>query len=326
LSTAAGGAVERPDGALFAPTRGNTRGRFVVTGRGARVRQKERKAALTIPKPPTAAGAPGACAGAELHFVGVYHPTTAAPGRGSPADRHSRSCWRCAGWGSVLWKVRSPTGPAQGGHLSAAAGEQEMEGVPQDSRRYRTYDLPRNADYFLAYKGARFDYRRALEKLNDLTGLLVSTFQGTTRGRLRTSWTGCGAASSPRRSASRAGRREEPSPQEFAGRLRQRRPARLGVYQPADEARPVPVELRRTARPIVLALTSYYSVLWKVKIADGARLQGGHPQRRRRTSDRRRFPPTFRSCTGPIVSPEGRDYIYGGYKWKSPNAAAWRRV
>ena len=39
------------------------------------------------------------------------------------------------------------------------------------------------------------------------------------------------------------------------------------------------VEVRRTAKPVVLVLTSYSSVDWHIKLADGCQDQAGHCQR-----------------------------------------------
>jgi predicted esterase len=194
-----------------------------------------------------------------------------------------------------------------------------MEGVPAGIPvAYRTYDPPRNTDYFLAYKGDTFAYRHAVEELNDLTGLLVSTFQGDYTGA--PSYVVDGVRGREFAQAERKPRwapPKEPSPQELRAACAGADLHVLGVYEPADEAEPVPVELRPTARPVVLALTSCYSVLWKVEVADGARLKAVILSGDREEAIEG-VPPNV-----PILYRADRlsgrkDHIYGGYKWNSP--------
>ena len=51
----------------------------------------------------------------------------------------------------------------------------------------------------------------------------------------------------------------------------------IGVYGPKNDvekdSKRVNVEVRPTAKPVVLVLTSYFSVDWHIKLADGARIQ-----------------------------------------------------
>jgi RNA polymerase sigma factor (sigma-70 family) len=293
---------------------------FVIDGaRGRELAQKERKPRWTIPKPPTPAELRAAYAGADLHFVGVYRPDDRCAVDVEVRRTDRPVVLALCSWCSVLWRVKVADGARLKAVLVGGGREQEMEGVPTGIPvAYRTYDPPRNVDYFLAYQGNTFAYRRALEKLNDLTGLLVSTFQGSYTGAPSYMVDGLrGRDLAQKERKPRWAPPKEPSPQELRAACAGADLHVLGVYEPADEARPVPVELRPTARPIVLALTSYYSVLWRVQVAGGARLKaviltGDSEQAIEGVSPN--IPILYRAdrLSGRKSS------IYGGYKWKSP--------
>src|SRR5262249_42044536 len=127
---------------------------------------------------------------------------------------------------------------------------------------------------FYAYQANTLEYRRMVERLNDLTGLLVSTFQAEYAGK---SFVVDGARGGE---LAQIGRKPRPIPREV--KPEELRAAAAGaelhlvsIYGagPGQNGSPVDVEVRPTAKPIVLALASYGSVLWKVKIAKEARVQ-----------------------------------------------------
>ena len=113
-------------------------------------------ASITIPV------ASNTAAGAELHFVGVYHPDDRCAVDVEVRRTDKPVVLALCSWCSVLWRVKVADGGRLKAVLVGGGGEQEMEGVPAGIPVvYRTYDPPRNADYFLAYKGNTFAYRRA---------------------------------------------------------------------------------------------------------------------------------------------------------------------
>jgi predicted esterase len=159
---------------------------FVIDGiRGRDLAQKERKPRPILPKEVKPEELLAAAAGADLHVVSIYE---AAAGNGAPLDVEVRPTTKpivlaLASYRSVLWNVKIVPGARLKAVILGGYMEQEIEGIPSDVPFvYRAYFPVRKGDFFYAFKGNSFEYRSMLEKLNDLTGLLVSSSQVEYKG------------------------------------------------------------------------------------------------------------------------------------------------
>ncbi|HEY1379795.1 MAG TPA: hypothetical protein VGF55_23535, partial [Gemmataceae bacterium] len=250
---------------------------FVVDGaRGREFAQKARRPRWTPPKEPAPQDLLAACAGAELHGVGMYEPRD---GNGAPVVVEVRRTDKpvvlvLTSYFSVLWKVKVAEGAKLRAVVVGGWFEQELEGVPVGVPVvYKVGQPGRKDDHFYAYAADTFGYRRMVDRLNDLTGLLVSTFQlehtgaafviDGVRGRELAQ-----TARKPRRVPPK-----EPTPEQLKAASAGTDLHVVGLYQPGDRGSTVDVEVRPAEKPIVLALTAYMEVRWNVKIAPGARVK-----------------------------------------------------
>ena len=132
----------------------------------------------------------------------------------------------------------------------------------------------RKGPFFAASHFNTSDYRRLVEWLNDRTGLLVSSFQGGDSG---SEIAIDGTRGSQFAQKERIPRPPKPSvkPDELLAASSGADLHVIGIYStgPGLNGSPVDVEVRPTARPVVLALSSYFSVLWRVKLAKGAQVK-----------------------------------------------------
>jgi RNA polymerase sigma factor (sigma-70 family) len=251
---------------------------FVVDGaRGRNCAQKERKRRPALPREPTPQELLAASADADLHVVSIYGTDA---GNGAPVDVEVRPTTKpivlaLASYQSVLWNVKLAPGARVKAVLIGGYFEQEFEGIPATIPIvYRAYFPSLRQDYYYAYQWNTSESRRMVEKLNTLTGLLVSTFQGANTG---TSFVVDGTRGSNFAQKERRPRPtlpREPAPKEFLAASADADLHVVSIYQPgAGNGSPVAVEVRSTTKPIVLALVSYNSVLWNVKIANGARVK-----------------------------------------------------
>jgi RNA polymerase sigma factor (sigma-70 family) len=251
---------------------------FVVDGaRGRNFAQKERKPRPTLPKEPTPQELLAACADADLHVVSIYGTNA---GNGAPVDVEVRPTAKpivlaLASYESALWIVKMAPGARVKAVIIGGYFEQEFEGIPPTIPIvYRAYFPSHKQDYFYAYQWNTSESRRMVEKLNDMTGLLVSTFQGAHSG---TSFVVDGTRGSNFAQKERKPRPtlpKEPTPNELLAASADAGLHVVSIYQPgAGNGSPVDVEVRPTTKPIVLALASYESALWIVKMAPGARVK-----------------------------------------------------
>src|SRR5262249_39179872 len=154
--------------------------------------------------------------------------------------------------------------------------EPEFEGIPANVPTvYRAYFPSQIKGFFWAYKWNTLEYRRMVEKLNDLTGRLVATFQGEENGTSFVVDGTRGRAFAQKERQARPKLPKEPTAKELLAAATDAELHVVSIYWtgPGNNGTPVDVEVRPTTKPIVLALTSYYSVLWSVKIAKGARVK-----------------------------------------------------
>src|SRR5205085_2085700 len=153
---------------------------------------------------------------------------------------------------------------------------QEIDGLPADVpvRHFcpdaSTYyfdrkQAPRETESFYAYQWNTIEYRRMVEKLNDLTGLLVSTFQGSYTGTAFVVDGTRGGEFAQKERKPRPTLPKEPSPQELRTICSDADLQVVSIYWTGPgtgNGTPVDVDVRPTAKPVVLALASYMSVLW----------------------------------------------------------------
>jgi predicted esterase len=251
---------------------------FVVDGaRGRNFAQKERKPRPGLPREPTPAELLAASADADLHAVGVYG---AVDGNGAPVDVEIRPTTKpivlaLSSYGSVFWNVKLAQGARVKAVVISGYYEQEFEGIPPGVPIvYRAFFPSRNEESFYAYKWNTIEYRRMVENLNKLTGLLVSTFQSEYDGSSFVVDGARGRNFAQKERKPRPGLPKEPTPAELLAASADADLHAVGVYGAVDgNGAPVLVEIRPTTKPIVLALSSYGSVLWNVKLAQGARVK-----------------------------------------------------
>jgi predicted esterase len=153
--------------------------------RGRNFAQKERNVRPTLPKEPTPQELLAASAGADLHIVSIYGTNA---GDGAPVDVEVRPTTKpivlaLASYQSILWKVRISPGARVKAVIIGGYFEQECEGIPANIPIvYRAYFPSHKQGYYYAHEWNTLEYRRMVEKLNDMTDLLVSTFQGAHDG------------------------------------------------------------------------------------------------------------------------------------------------
>jgi RNA polymerase sigma factor (sigma-70 family) len=276
-------------GLPVASFQGQERGEsFVVDGsRGREFGQKELKPRAPAPKEPTPEELRAAAAGAALHVVGISGPDLRNPGQ--PVDVEVRATAKpvvlvLASYGEAVWHVK----PAAGARIKAVIVggylPQEIDGLPADvpvrhfcpdtSSFYFGTSPVWDKESFYAYKWNTTEYRRMVDKLNDLTGLLVSTFQGAVTGTGLVVDGARGQEFAQKERKPRPTPPKEPTPQELWAAGAGAELHVVGMHQAAGgNGVPVDVDIYPTVKPVVLVLTSYSSVLWNVKLAEGARVK-----------------------------------------------------
>src|SRR5262249_9887535 len=147
------------------------------------------------PREPTRQELLAASANAELHIAGMYNPDLHNPGK--PVEVEVRATAKpvllvLTSYMEAVWNVKRAEGARIKGVLVGSPMPQEIDGLPvdvpvwyfcpDDSFYFDRGRFQRDKETFFAYQGNTFEYRRMVEKLNDRTGLLVSTFQGETTG------------------------------------------------------------------------------------------------------------------------------------------------
>jgi beta-lactamase regulating signal transducer with metallopeptidase domain/predicted esterase len=266
-------------GLLVASFQGESRGKsFVVDGtRGRNYAQKERRPRPALPKAVKAEELLAASVGTDLHVVGIYAP---GAGNGAPVDVEVLPTGKpmvlaLASYGSALWNVKIAKDARVKAVIIGGYYEQEVEGIPAGIPvAYQTYVPSLNDHFFYGYKWTTLEYRRMVERLNDMTGLLVCTFQGENSG---SSFVVDGTRGREYAQKERKPRRAPPKalkPEDLLAACADANLHVVSIYWtgPGNNGTPVDVDVRPTKRPIVLALASYQSVLWKVRMAQGARV------------------------------------------------------
>src|SRR5262249_50800421 len=132
-----------------------------------------------------------ASAGGELHVVGTYKPI---PDGGDAIDVEIRPTKMPVGlvlasYLSVLWQLKLAPGAQIKAVVVPGCFPQEIEGIPEDVPIVSRFTMQSNDSqngqkdlWFYAFDAKSIKYRTMVDWLNDVTGLLVSTFQGKYEG------------------------------------------------------------------------------------------------------------------------------------------------
>jgi RNA polymerase sigma factor (sigma-70 family) len=256
---------------------------LVVDGkRGNDYAQTEMKPPAVAPRDLRPDQIVAAAAGAELHAVAIRQPRDPC----EPVDVEVRktakpvvlalTSFPNSSRSAATWKVKI----ADGGRLKLVilgGWASEVEGLPAgvplvDRRRFRSHFLnEREAPGYLAsdHRGDTFTYRRMVENLNLMTALPVTSFQGQEVG---SSFVIDGIKGREFGQKEIISAHPTLKPEELLEAGKGCELHVVGVQGPKDDG-PVNVEVRPTAKPAVLVLTSYSSVLWKLRLAEGAVLK-----------------------------------------------------
>jgi beta-lactamase regulating signal transducer with metallopeptidase domain/predicted esterase len=251
---------------------------FVIDGsRGRNFAQTERKPPRTVPKELKPEELLAASAQADLHLVGIYD---SGAGNGAPVDIDVRPASKpivlaLASYGSVLWNVKIAEGARVQAVIVGGYYDQEIAGIPSNIPVvYRAFFPSRKEGYFYGYKWNTLEYRRMVESLNDMTGRLVSTFQGANSANSFVVDGSRGRNFAQIERKPRPTLPKEVKPEELLAASAHADLHVVGIYDAgAGNGAPVDVEVRPTTKPIVLALASYSSVLWNVRIAKDAQVK-----------------------------------------------------
>jgi beta-lactamase regulating signal transducer with metallopeptidase domain/predicted esterase len=262
---------------------------FVVDGKLGRDQgQNGLKAKAPTPKELTLQELLATSANAELHVVGIYFPDMNKPGR--PVDVEVRATTRpvvlvLTSYMEAIWHIKCDPAARIKAVIIGSRSPQEVEGIPADVPVHqfcpdaRSYFFDRRGpesdrQSFFAYQWNTLEYRRMVEKLNDLTGLRVSTFQGAYSGTSFVIDGSRGRNHTQKERKPRPTLPKEVKPEELLAASAQADLHIVGIYNAgAGNGAPVDVEVRPTSKPIVLALASYGSVLWNVRIAKEAQIK-----------------------------------------------------
>ncbi len=229
-----------------------------------------------------------ASANAELHVVGVYHQDLQS--RGRPLEVEVRPTAKpvvlvLTSYSSVVWNIKCVPGARLSAVIVGGYYVQAVDGLPPGVQAH--YFCPDDSSFFgakadqpkrqtfYAFKPNTLEYRRTVETLNGLTGLLVSTFQGEYTGRSFVIDGTHGRDLAQKERKPRPTFPKEATPEELLKAASDADVHVVGMYSagPGENGAPVVVEVRPTNRPIVLALSSYGSVFWNLKIAEGAQVK-----------------------------------------------------
>jgi predicted esterase len=118
--------------------------------------------------------------------VSIYW--TGPGNNGSPVDVEVRPTGKpivlaLVAYGSVLWNVKIAEGARVNAVIVGGYYEQEIEGVPPGIPvAYKAYFPARNESFLYGFDWKSQECRSMVEKLNDMTGHPVSTFQGEYTG------------------------------------------------------------------------------------------------------------------------------------------------
>lgn len=254
---------------------------FVVDGkRGIEATQKELNPAAPPANVPTSDELRKLAEGAELHIVGSYMPHTRNKGKAVDVEVKATNkpiVLALSSYSECVWNIRQAEAANIKAVILCGHAPQEVEGL--DAKVPIIYRCPSSASYyfspapapvqpetFYAYKAETVVYRRAIDKLNQLTGLLVSTFQGSYYGR---SFTIDGEGGKAHAQLALKPKRKNFTTEEVLAASKGAELHLVSIGRGEEDA-PVEVTIQPTGKPIILALAAYNETIWKLKIEKGA--------------------------------------------------------
>lgn len=235
-------------------------------------------------------------------------------------------------YGETVWRVKLAQGARIKAVLVGGYYPQEVEGLPDDvpvnsycyfnsSYHFGGGATQQNKESFWAYRWNTSEYRRMVERLNELTGLLVSTSQmeNTALPIVVDGKRGSNFAQKERKPRSKFPK--EPTPRELLAAAAGAELHVVSINSSDSDNKngdQIDVDVQPTDKPIVLALVSHMPVLWNVKLAPGARLKaviiGGYHEQE------------FEGIPAgiPIVCrtyfPSGNQNYFCGHEWDSDDS------
>jgi len=199
----------------------------------------------------------------ELHVVGLYGPKGLTRNN-KRVDVEVRPTAKpvvlvLTSYYSVDWNLKLAHGARVRQIILGGANEQTIEGVPAAvpvARCFPKDHTDRARLWFYAYDSKSSEYREMVRKLNEMTALPIASFQGEYEGTslVVDGKRGNHYAQKELKPATVTSRKLRPD---------QLRAATAGaelhvvaIAKPREPGEPVDVEVRKTAKPVVLALTS----------------------------------------------------------------------
>jgi RNA polymerase sigma factor (sigma-70 family) len=222
-------------------------------------------------------------ADAEMHVIGIYGPK-AKPDNSKRVDVEVRPTAKpvvlvLSSYYSVDWHIKFSPGARVKKVIVSGYFEQEIKqlpaGVPVRNQSYFPADGSRRKEgWFYAYQWNTFNWREMVRALNDQTGLLVSSFQSENDG---ISFVVDGIRGREFAQKQRKPRRtfQQLKPGELLAACAGADLHAVSIYQagPRKKGDQVDIEIKPTVKPMVLALASYDSVLWNLRMVPGANVK-----------------------------------------------------
>jgi RNA polymerase sigma factor (sigma-70 family) len=223
-------------------------------------------------------------ADAEMHVIGLYGPK-GLTGNNKRVDVEVRSIAKpvvlvLTSYYTVDWHLRLAPHAQLRQIILGGANEQTIEGVPERVPVVRCFPkdhTDRARLWFYAYDPKSSEYQEMVRKLNEMTALPVASFQGEYETTSLVVDGKRGSHYAQRELKPPAVTRRELRADQILAAAAGAELHVVAISKPREPGEPVDVEVRKTAKPVVLALTSgphqSGSTTWKVKLAEGARLK-----------------------------------------------------
>ncbi len=214
---------------------------------------------------------------AEMHVIGVYQAIDRPGNVTARVFVNVRPTAKpvvlvVTGYMALDWHVTLADGARVKKVIMSGYFEQEIRGlpagIPVENRSFFPRDGSRRTEgWFYAYQWNTLEWREMVRRLNELTGLAVTTFQGATQGDSFVVDGKLGREFG--QAALSLATAHAPAPQDLRAASENADLHVLGIYHPGNENRGglVDVEVRPAPKPVVLVLTSYFSASWSIKLA-----------------------------------------------------------
>lgn len=224
-------------------------------------------------------------ADAEMHVIGVYGVKNQFTGGAKTVDVMVRPTSKpvvlvLTSYYSVDWRVKLAEGTQIKKIIVSGYNPQEIKGLPADvpvaNRSYFPEDGSRRKEgWFYAYQWNTPQWREMVRRLNKETSLPLASFQGQYLGDSFIVDGKRGRDKGQNGTIPRPRVNKELTPKELLAASADAELHVVGMYGQGHDntGKTVDVEVRPTAKPVVLVLTSYMEEVWRVKLAQGARIK-----------------------------------------------------